>query len=129
MSKEIIKLRVPAEPKAEFVSHGNLGVDLVPGSAIETPDRRFADWLIEHYELEEIGTEKVGDPDGDGAAEESENDLGYPADFPSRDALITAEVPYETAINLNAEQLAEYKGIGPKTADAIVAYVAEGGTE
>jgi endonuclease III-like uncharacterized protein len=43
--------------------------------------------------------------------------------------LVEANVPFETARSLTAEQLVEYKGIGPKTADSIVEYFAAGGTE
>jgi hypothetical protein len=128
MSKEIIRLRVPENPKAEFVAHGNLGVELKPGQTVETPNRRFADALVAEYDLEEIETVPVGEDPGKAGDGEPASELGYPADFPGREHLIAAEVPHATAVNLSAEQLAEYKGIGPKSAEVIRKFV-EGGTE
>jgi hypothetical protein len=133
--KQIISLKVPAEPKAESVSHGNFNADLTPGETIETTDERIAFWLVSEYGLKEVGREEVKteEPAAETqtAAEPAAEDLadGYPEDLPGRDALIAAEVPLSTAKTLSAEQLAEYKGIGPKTAESIVEYFAVGGTE
>ena len=141
--KEIIRLKVPSKPEAEFVSHGNFDFELVPGSTIEVQNEGVARWLVDTHGLEEVGRELVEDttpspeagatPPKTGGEPEEEFDFaaGYPDDFPSRDALIAAEVPYATAVTLNAEQLVQYKNIGPKTADAIVQYVADanGGNE
>jgi CRP-like cAMP-binding protein len=128
------KLRVPDEPKAEFVSHGNLGVELRPGETWRRPIERFADWLVSNYDLtrsivamcrtnRRVETETAPEPTAEDLA------AGYPDDLPGRDALITAEVPVSTAKTLSVEQLAEYKGIGPKSAAAIVEYFAAGGNE
>jgi hypothetical protein len=132
--KQIISLRVPAEPKAESVSHGNFDAELVPGETIETTDERIANWLVSDYDLTEIDRRDVPDQpaaETETAPEPAAEDLavGYPEDLPGRDALIAAEVPLSTAKSLSAEQLAEYRGIGAKTAEAIVNYFAEGGTE
>jgi hypothetical protein len=132
--KQIISLKVPAEPKAESVSHGNFNADLTPGETIETTDERIANWLVSAYDLTEIDRRDVPDQPAAGTetvAEPAAEDLaaGYPDDLPGRDALITAEVPVSTAKTLSVEQLAEYKGIGPKSAAAIVEYFAAGGNE
>jgi hypothetical protein len=132
--KQIISLKVPAEPKAESVSHGNFNADLTPGETIETTDERIANWLVNNYDLTEIDRRDVPDQpaaETETAPEPAAEDLaaGYPDDLPGRDALITAEVPVSTAKTLSVEQLAEYKGIGPKSAAAIVEYFAAGGNE
>jgi hypothetical protein len=132
--KQIISLKVPAEPKAESVSHGNFNADLTPGETIETTDERIANWLVSDYDLTEIDRRDVPDQpaaETETAPEPAAEDLaaGYPDDLPGRDALITAEVPVSTAKTLSVEQLAEYKGIGPKSAAAIVEYFAAGGNE
>jgi hypothetical protein len=132
--KQIISLKVPAEPKAESVSHGNFNADLTPGETIETTDERIANWLVSDYDLTEIDRRDVPDQPAavtETVAEPAAEDLaaGYPDDLPGRDALITAEVPVSTAKTLSVEQLAEYKGIGPKSAAAIVEYFAAGGNE
>jgi hypothetical protein len=131
--KQIISLKVPAEPKAESVSHGNFDADLTPGETIETSDERIANWLKADYDLKETGREEVkaAEPAPEETPETPAEDLaaGYPEDLPGREALIAAEVPVSTVRSLTAEQLAGYKGIGPKTADAIVEYFAAGGNE
>ncbi|MBS1793353.1 MAG: hypothetical protein JSS81_05835 [Acidobacteria bacterium] len=38
----------------EFVSHGNYEADLTPGSTVTTTSRKFADWLVGEFGLEEI---------------------------------------------------------------------------
>lgn len=44
-----------------------------------------------------------------------------PEDFPGRDLLIeSGYVTWESVVDLNREQLIDIKGIGPKTADAIL---------
>lgn len=59
-----IKLKVPAKPAAEFVSHGNFSVELKPKSVISVKDRRFADWLVTEYALAEVGGEENSQPAG-----------------------------------------------------------------
>lgn len=139
--QEIIKLRVPAadpdakESRPEFVSHGNFDFELVPGSTIAIAARyeRIATWLVSSHGLEEIGRESIDEEAGqsDQSDQDSSDEVDfaadYPEDFPGREALIAAEVPHATAVTLTAEQLVGYNGIGPKTADAIVAYVANNG--
>lgn len=137
MSKTLFKLQVPAEPESEFVSHGNLEAELKPGSIIETTNPNFARWLVDSHKLTIVSETEV---DADVAAADDAEEVpdeqlpeeidaeAYPADFPGRDALIEANVSFETVKTLTAEQLDDYKGIGPKTAADIVAYF-EGGTE
>lgn len=131
--KQIISLKVPAEPKAESVSHGPFDADLEPGSTIEVTDERFASFLVSEYDLEEVDRREVkaAEPEPVPAEDMTPEitDRDYPSDFPGREALVEANVPFETARSLTAEQLVEYKGIGPKTADSIVEYFAAGGTE
>lgn len=128
---ERILLKVPAKPKAEFVSYGNFDAELVPGSTVETTDPQIADWLVSEWGLKEISRETIEKPVEEPAEDVPTPDLSaeYPEDFPSREALIEANVPFETVKTLDAEQLVGYKGIGAKSAAAIVDYVAKGGTE
>lgn len=56
-----IKLRVPADPAAEFVSQGNFHAELKPKSTIETTNRAFADWLINAYGLTEVAPKQKAD--------------------------------------------------------------------
>jgi len=60
---EKIKLRVPKKPEAEYVSQGNFGAELKPNGIVETPSRRFADWLIETHGLTEIESRPAAEPD------------------------------------------------------------------
>lgn len=129
--KQIISLKVPAEPKAESVSHGPHDADLVPGEIVETSDERFANFLVSEYELEEVDRRDVKADEPAPAAEtpvevETED---YPEDFPGREALVEANVPMATVRSLSADQLVEYPGIGPATAKRIVEHFAAGGTE
>jgi hypothetical protein len=129
--KQIISLKVPAEPKAESVSHGPHDAELEPGSTIEVSDERFADFLVSEYDLEEVDrrevkTDEPGSPEAPPVEVDEES---YPEDLPGRDALIEANVPLSTARTLSAEQLVEYKGIGSATAERIVKYFAAGGHE
>lgn len=132
--KQIISLKVPAEPKAESVSHGPHDAVLDPGSTIEVSDERFANFLVSEYGLVEVDRREVkADDPQPPTADETEPPTvdaeDYPEGFPGREALVEANVPFATARSLSAEQLVEYKGIGAKTADAIVEFVAAGGTE
>jgi hypothetical protein len=133
MEKPIYKLRVPSQlPDGfpEVVSHGNREAVLDPGSTIETHDRRFADWLIAEYGLEEKGGQQPQTlPPAEEAASDTINDEAYPANFPARDILIGNNVAYETAIKLDVDQLKAYPGIGPKTAEQISSFVENGGNE
>lgn len=115
---ETIKLKVPAEPESETVSQGNFHADLVPNSTIEVTNRRFADWLIFRHGLTEIKPKtKTAKP-----AEENPFAASYPADFPGRDALVTAQIPFETTQGLTKEQLLKVPNIGDQTADQILGY-------
>lgn len=137
MSKQIFRLVVPAKPESEFVSHGNHDFELVANGIVETSDPRVRDWLIGTYRLELIETVEVEVEDDTVPAVETPADAEtdaidpetYPSDLPGRDALIKANVPFDTVKTLTADQLDEYPGIGPKTAADIVAYFAEGGTD
>jgi hypothetical protein len=45
--KQIISLKVPAEPKAESVSHGPFDAEISsPETTIEVTDERFANFLV-----------------------------------------------------------------------------------
>lgn len=57
------KLRVPKKPAAEYVSQGNFGAELKPNGIVETPSRRFADWLIETHGLTEIEPKATAEPE------------------------------------------------------------------
>lgn len=114
--KLVIKLKVPAEPKQEFVSQGNLHAELVPNSTIETTNRKFADWLIRDHGLTEIKPRKKAE----NANAVSPFAVGYPAEFPGRDAFIAAEIPYETTQGLTREQMLKVPNIGAQTVDAIL---------
>src|SRR5689334_11102147 len=108
---QIITLKVPAEPKAESGSHGNFDADLVPGETIEVSNERFANFLISEYDLEEVDRRDVETSEEPAAETESADEvtlLSYPDDFPGREALTEARVPFDTAKTLTAEQLAEY---------------------
>lgn len=123
---EKIKLRVPAEPAAEYVEHGNFKATLDPGTTIEVEDRAFADWLVSEYALEDLtpAAEPAGEPDVNPLEAE------YPADFPDRALLIGNQIPIETARGLDRDQLIALPYIGKKKADAILEYfAAEGGNE
>lgn len=134
--KKIYKLRVPkklagGDPVPEFVSHGNLEASLTPGGTVETDHERFARHLEERYGLEPVSIEEIADGpepvEEEPAAEPVVIDADeYPAGFPGREVLIENNVPHATAATLDAEQLTAYKGIGPKTAEEILAYIAGG---
>lgn len=117
-----IKLNVPSKPGADKVSVGNFEAELKPNSIITVENRRFADHLIENFGLTETGKKSSGD-DGDGDG--GENQFGYPAGFPGRDALEAAKIPFETVKGLTLEQLVAVKGIGEKTAESILAFEPE----
>lgn len=138
MSKQIFRLKVPASPVSEFVSHGNHDFTLVPNETIEVTDPRVARWLEAEHGLGLIETveeettpssEADATPPQTGGEPELVDPETYPADFPGRDALIKANVPFDTVKTLTEEQLDEYPGIGPKTAAEIVEYFPNGGTE
>jgi hypothetical protein len=114
---EPIKLKVPATPEMEFVGQGNFHAELVPNSTIEVKDRKFADWLILRHGLTEIKPRKK--------AEKAEvNSFGYAPEFPGRDALIAAEIPFETIEGLTAEQLQKIPNISEATAEQIIGFTA-----
>jgi hypothetical protein len=143
MSKQTFKLKVPAEPKSEVVSHGNHDFHLVAGEIVETKDPRIARWLEGEHGLELVET--IDDPaeplppvpptdpesnDREPEAPATEVDPEtYPSDFPGREKLLESNVAFDTVKTSDAEQLVKYPGIGPKTAADIVAYFAAGGTE
>lgn len=116
---ESIKLKVPKTPDADVVSVGNLRAELKPESTIETGNRGFADFLVENYGLEETGVREEGEVQD---APPAEDDFGYPADFPARETLTAANIPFETVKSLSVEQLVGIDGIGQKTAEKIAAY-------
>ena len=113
-----IKLKVPAEPKAESAGQGNFKADLVPNSTIEVKNRAFADYLINEFGLTEIKPKVKAQT----AKEESPFAAGYHPRMPGRDALIAAEIPFETLQGLTREQLIKLPDIGAKTADAILSF-------
>jgi hypothetical protein len=139
MAKKIYRLRVPAEPEEgypEFVAHGQLEATLTPGGTVETDNANFAWFLEDRYDLEPLETVEVEDESTDDVDPVNNNDEpkmidadAYPQDFPAREILIGHNVPYETAIGLDADQLKSYKGIGPKLADEIIEFVENGGAE
>jgi hypothetical protein len=137
MSEEI-RLKVPAggvmrefvttDPKTkketrerraiEFVSQGNHVADLAPDSTVTTKSRLFADWLIGELGLEEV------EPVNEQASSASPLDAEYDADFPGRKVFISLGIPFETVKGLSREKLIEINGIGPRTADEVLARVA-----
>lgn len=57
---ELIKLKVPSKPAAEFVSHGNHEAELTPKAVITVTDRRFANFLVNEYGLAEVEESAAG---------------------------------------------------------------------
>ena len=129
MAEKTIKLKVPAEPKAEYVSVGNYGTELVPNATVEVTHRPFADWLVREHGLEIVsGEEPAG---GQQQPEKTEEQIfaekleaEYPADFPDRKILIGQKIPIETARGLDRDQLIALKNVGEAKADAILSYFA-----
>lgn len=134
MSKQKFTLTVPADSAERVVSHGLHDFTLEPGGTVETTDARVARWLEMEHGLELEGVEDIPvssaptDPENEAPQQPEDADRSvrvpseYPDDLPGRDVLIGANVPFDTVKTLTAEQLVEYKGIGPKTAAEIVAY-------
>lgn len=118
---EPIKLKVPAEQKAEFVSQGNFEADLTK-KTVETTSRTFADWLINEHGLTEIGAEKTEPASEAGQPLPVDFEAQYPADFPKREVFVALGMPFETARYLSREQLIAVNGIKDKTADKILAW-------
>lgn len=148
MSEEIIRLRVPAEPPEgylasgakrkedderpmfpEYVEQGYHSTELPLGKTIEVKDRLFADWLVREYGLEDLTPPAVSDEEETEAEGSPASD--YPEDFPGREVLIENNISIDTAKSSTKEQLVALKGIGEKTADAILEYFARdnGGNE
>ena len=117
MSEEI-KLKVPENPKSEFVAQGNFHAELKPNSTIEVTSRKFADFMIENYGLTEIK------PKAKAQKEEKVNPFAasYPANFPGVDALAAAEIPYGSVQGLTKEQLVKIPNLGAATADQILSF-------
>lgn len=124
--KQIFRLKVPAEPTSEFVSHGNIEFELTPNAVIEVTNGQVAVWLVNAHGLELIETVEAAETE---TTPQTGAEQEYPEGFPGREALIEANVPFEQVKNLTAEQLTGYKGIGEKTAAAIVEFFAAGGNE
>lgn len=114
-----IPLQVPAKPKAEFASVGNFEAELKPNSTIEVESRTFADYLISEFDLKEIGASGNTSNSGDNP---QPLEAEYPADFPKRKVFIGLNMPFETARNLDREQLIAVNRINDKSADAILAW-------
>lgn len=141
MSKQTFRLKVPADPVSEVVSHGNHDFTLKAGGTIETADPRVARWLEAEHGLELLADEPLPvssapvDPESTTPSAEAAatppNQGGesvadaYPADFPGREKLIEANVAFDTVKSLGHEQLVAYQGIGPKTAAEILSYFAD----
>lgn len=118
---EKIKLKVSGAPPTEFVSQGNFHAELAPDSTVETTSREFADFLIVQYGLTEIHRKtKHEKPE-----KVNQFAVGYAENFPGRDALVGAEIPFDSARGLSREQLLKIPGIGAATADQILGFTSE----
>lgn len=117
VSKKEVKVR----QSIEYVSHGEHGAELKPNSIVETTSRKFADWLIREYGLEEVQADEPNENDsGNNEFEEQ-----YPADFPARKVFIEKQISIETARNSDRESLIKIEGIAEKTADKILIWFTE----
>ncbi|HQU84501.1 MAG TPA: hypothetical protein PKY59_15290 [Pyrinomonadaceae bacterium] len=115
------KEKVTRQQVLEYVSHGEDGAELKPDSIIETSSRKFADWLIREYGLEEI----QADESTENEAISNEFETQYPVDFPSRKVFIEKQISVETARNLDRESLIKIDGIAEKSADKILNWFVE----
>ncbi|KAK0039548.1 hypothetical protein Bpfe_031033 [Biomphalaria pfeifferi] len=115
------KKEVTVRQRIEYVSQGEHGAELKPDSIIETSARKFADWLIREYGLEEIQSAEAVEND----AASNEFEAQYPADFPARKVFIENQITIETARNLDRESLIKIDGIAEKSADKILNWFVE----
>lgn len=122
---EKIRLKVPSAPAAEFVSQGYLRADLQPDGVVETDSRQFADYLIGEFGLAEIGEPQRSDSSSSEPSLKERLEAEYPPDFPRRDVFIEMEMPLATVRGLTREQLVDLNGIAEKTADKVLAFLAE----
>lgn len=100
------------------------------GKPFEVRDSVLADELLHARARIAIGGEMVNifEPAvGASASDKATESLaaGYPEGFPSADALAAAGLSFEEVKLLNRDQLVALKGIGGKTADAILEHTKE----
>lgn len=83
----------------------------------------FAKAAVAGGEFVNVFEPAVGEPmPPEGGTQSEETETDYPEDFPAADVLTELGITHEEVLLLTREQLIDLKGIGPKTADAILAF-------